>query len=226
MDRKLTLGLLSLILVALAIAILIPGGGTPDPDPKLPWDIRVDAEGHPSVLGLTLGRSTLREAQALLREEGEVSLFVSPDPHYSVEVYFERLYLSGIRAALVLKLDVGQESMEAMFRRGARIERMDSGSRKVTLRSADIDQLAGTTFRHMTYIPSANLEPDMIRGRFGEPDRLITEAGGEEGVITHWIYFAKGLDIAHNTQGREVFQYVIPTQMEQLIAPLEAAAAE
>ncbi|MEW7976722.1 MAG: hypothetical protein AB2814_04565, partial [Candidatus Sedimenticola endophacoides] len=78
MDRKLILGLLSLILVALAIAILIPGGGTPDPDPKLPWDIRVDAEGRPSVFGLTLGRSTLREAQALLREEGEVSLFASP----------------------------------------------------------------------------------------------------------------------------------------------------
>lgn len=224
MDKKIIMGLLSLILIVLAIAILIPGGGEPDPNPKLPWNITVDESGKPSVLGITLGQTTLEAAQRNFKEPGEVSLFVSPEGDYFVEAYFERLYLSGIRAAIILSLDVDDETLKAIFKRGARIERMDTGNRKVTLRSDDIDTLAQSTFRHMTYIPSANLDPELIKRRFGEPDKMIQEANSEAGT-THWVYLDKGLDIAHNLEGKEIFQYVIPAEMDRIVKPLEAAPA-
>jgi len=39
--------------------------------------------------------------------------------------------------------------------------------------------------------------------------------------ITHWLYPDRGLDIAVNPDGREVFQYVMPARFNELLEPLE-----
>jgi len=225
MDRKIILSLLSLILIVLAIALLMPGGGKPDAKPKLPWDITVDESGLPSVFGLTLGKSTLKDAQKIFKEPGEISLFISPEGEYAIEAYFDRIYLSGLKGSFILALDADQASLKSIFKRGTRIQRLSTGNQQVTPSGEDISALAGSTFRHITYIPGANLDPDLIRKRFGEPDKLIKEVNSEVGA-THWVYLNKGLDIAHNPEGKEVFQYVIPSEMERILAPLEEQAAK
>ena len=218
MERKIFLSVFIAALIAVALAILLPGGRTVDEHPRLPWLIQVDERGQSTVFGLTLGRSSLAEAQEAFQEQGKTNLFISPAERFYFETYFKGLYLGGIRADMVFSLDVDPATALQLYDRGLRISQLGDGTRKVELAQPDLDLLGQARVVHITYIPGTNLEPDLIAARFGEPARRIVEASG----ITHWLYPDRGLDIAVNPDGREVFQYVIPARFSELLDPLEA----
>jgi hypothetical protein len=217
MDRKIGFGLLLITLVAIAVAILSPGGRTVDPNPKLPWMIEVDAQGESHVFGLTLGESTLADAREAFQEQGKMNLFLSPQGEYAIEAYFQRLFLSGLRADLVLALDVGQQQAAEIFDRGLRISKLGSGAKKVDMTTPDKDLLAEKKIALITYLPATDLEEEIIRRHFGEPQQKISE---KKSGIVHWLYPEKGLDIGVNPDGKEVFQYVRPAEFEELVKPL------
>lgn len=218
MERKIFLGVLSITLVALAIALLLPGGRSPEGEPRLPWLTQVDEQGTLSVFGISLGESTLQQARGSLQSQGKATLFQAPDGEYRTEVYFQRLFLSGLKADLVLTLAVSTTDAAAMFERGERISQMGSGTRKIELSSRDLEALGQQRIESITFIPATDLDADLIRGRFGDPARLVTE---QRSPITHWLYPDRGLDIALNPDGKEIFQYVNPADFEKLTRPLE-----
>ena len=217
MDRKIGFGLLLITLVALAVAILSPGGRTVDPNPKLPWLIEVDARGDSHVFGLTLGESTLADAREVFQEQGKLNLFVSPQGEYAIEAYFQRLYLSGLRADLVLALDVEQQTAAEIFDRGLRISKLGSGAKKVDMTRPDQNMLAEARISLITYLPASDLDEEILSRHFGEPQQKI---GEKKSGIIHWLYAEKGLDIGVNPEGKEVFQYVRPSAFEELVKPL------
>ena len=218
MDRKIGFSLLLITLVAIAVAILSPGGRTVDPNPKLPWMIEVDAHGESHVFGLTLGESTLADAREAFQEQGKMNLFLSPQGEYAIEAYFQRLFLSGLRADLVLALDVEQQQAAEIFDRGLRISKLGSGAKKVDMTTTDQDMLAEAKIALITYLPATDLEEEVIRRHFGEPQQKLSE---KKSGIVHWLYAQKGLDIAVNPDGKEVFQYVRPSKFEELMKPLD-----
>ena len=218
MEHRLVLSIVAISLIALALAILLPGGRTPEGEPRLPWSINLDTEGKPEVFGVRLGVSDLQQARDAFQEQGKLNLFRSPQGDYSAEAYFERLYLSGIRADVILRLAVDRSELERMFNRGLRISQLESGAKKIRLTEQDEATLGQAVIDHITYIPAANLDAELISSRFGEPARKMTEASG----MVHWLYPEKGLDIALNPDGKEVFQYLIPADFEQVLAPLKS----
>ncbi|MCW8944317.1 MAG: hypothetical protein OQL27_06045 [Sedimenticola sp.] len=218
MDRKLFLSILIITLIALAAAILLPGGRTINEHPKLPWDVKVDPQGKLSVFEITLGKSTLEQARQSFQAQGKANLFLTPDNRYVVEVYFQRLYLSGIRADIVLNMELPETQAIAMFERGERISRMGNGTRKVELSNDDMAILANERILYITYLPAADLEESLIISRFGEPERKISEP---ESDISHWLYPTKGMDIAVNPEGKEVIQYVNPADFSKVTKPLQ-----
>ena len=217
MERKIILGILAATLIAIALAIVLPGGRTVDEQPRLPWLIEIDAAGYPTVFGITLGKSRLQEVRDRFREQGEINLFRSGDGGFSVEAYFGRLYLSGIRASMIITLDLDQAAMQQMFDRGLRISQMESGGKKVKLAASDAIALEQAIIDHIAYLPATDLDDVLIASRFGEPDLRIEE---ESSGLVHWLYPEKGLDIAVNPDGKEVFQYLIPANFERALAPL------
>jgi len=223
MERKIILGILGVTLIAIALAIVLPGGRTVDEQPKLPWLIEIDVAGYPSVFGVTLGKTSLQEVRNRFREQGEINLFRSGDGRFSVEAYFERLYLSGIRADMIITLDLDQAGMEQMYDRGLRISQMESGGKKIKLAESDVIALEQAIIDHIAYLPAADLDDELIASRFGEPDQRITE---ESSGLVHWLYPEKGLDIAVNPDGKEVFQYLIPANFKQALEPLTRGATD
>ncbi len=217
MDRKIALSILAITLIALTAAMLIPGGRAPEQQPRLPWMINIDPQGTLSVFGITLGHSTLREAREQLLSQGKENLFLAPDGRYHIEVYFQRLFLSGLKADLVLTLAVSEESARAMYDRGARISNLGSGTRKVELSDEDRRALTQLPIHTITYIPAADLDAELLASRFGEPARRLSEP---ESDIVHWLYPERGLDIALNPNGKEVFQYITPREFEKIQKPL------
>lgn len=217
MGRHTFLLVLAFTLIALAVALLLPGRSVDKPD-KLPWQIELLEGGSTRVFGIELGNTTLGEAEVLIREPAEVSLFDRGEGKRVVEAYFDNVDFSGLRARMVMVMALSQEELEAMFGRGVRIATMGSGTRKVTLSDEDMSKVRGTPVGAITYIPRVNLDAAIIEKRFGVPAQRIHE---KEGEIEHWLYPEKGLDIALDPEGKEVLQYVPPDRFETLRRPLE-----
>ena len=217
MDRKIPLIILAISLLVLAVAILLPGGRTVDGAPKLPWRIDIQADGATRVFDLTLGQSPLRQASELLGAEPKLSLFRSVDGSYAIEAYFQRVALSGLRADFIFSLDIEADQAASMFERGLRISQLGSGTKKVELNPTDSATALASPIRHLTYIPMANLDAELIERQFGQPAQILDDPEGAQ----HWLYPDKGLDIALNPDAKEVFQYVHPADFEQLLAPLK-----
>ncbi len=218
MGRSLFWPVLLVTVAAVAVAVLLPGGGpAPEPPHNLPWQIEPLPGGNSRVFGVELGRSSLRELEQQLKEPAEIGLFVSDAGGRTVEAYFNSVMLSGIKARIVATMDFDGATLQGLYDRGARIKTLAVGRRKVTLSDDDLPLVYRTAVVALTYLPRIDLEPQVLRKRFGEPAERIAEPGGK---IEHWLYPDKGLDLVVNAEGKEVLQYVPPRRFQQLVAPL------
>jgi len=216
MGRHIFLSVLGFSLLAVVIGIFVLPGKESH-DIRLPWQINITPEGGLQVLGVELGRSTLGEAELAFSEPAEVSLFEQEDGRRVVEAYFDSVDISGIRARIIVVMGLTEEQLETMYEGGVRVANMGGGRRKVTLADDDLLRLKQLPIESMTYIPRANLDEELVLGRFGEPAERIAEAEGE---TVHWLYPEQGLDIAVNPEASEVLQYIRPMHFERIRAPL------
>ncbi len=218
MERYIFLGVLLFTLLALGIGMLLPGKPREE-TVYLPWQIEQTANGSTRVVGLELGHSTLADAEQRFKEPYEVSMFVRDDGNKVVEVYFDSITLSGIRARVVLVMGLSDEQLNGFYERGVRVATMGSGTRKVTLHDSDFRHLAALPIASLTYIPKTNLTPVLIQARFGQPAERILEKDTES-PVEHWLYPQKGLDLILHEKGKEVLQYVQPMHFDSLRKPL------
>jgi len=183
----------------------------------LPWQIEPAPGGSIHVFGLTLGESTLQEANVLYHGNAEVSLFVSPDGQYKIEGYFDKVVLGGFGSQMILDIDIPKEQQAAMYQRGTRVSSLGNGKKKVTLSADDLQSVLEAPVASLTYLTRARLDEELLVRRFGEPARRISE---EKSSTTHWLYPKTGLDIALSEGGNAVLQYVPPVHFNKLMAPL------
>lgn len=136
----------------------------------------------------------------------------------ALEAYFERVFLSGLRADFVLVLDAGSELLTRLYDHGSRISRTTDSTHKVELRVEDQNLVDKLPIKLINYIPYANLDEQLVSSRFGQPAEKITET---ETGVTHWIYPDKGVGIGINPDGKELIQYMPPKEIEALVGRIE-----
>ncbi len=220
MKNKVFLSVLLLTLLAMGGALMIPSGSNGVADNKrMPWLTNVSDSGELTVFNLTLGKSTLKDALREFRDTGSIILYVKKGGKKVIEVYFQKVIISGIRANIVLTMQISDEKLDEIYLRGARVSKAGSGTQKVDLISSDLIFVESQPIGHITYLPYTNLDEEVVLTRFGEPSERIAEASG----ITHWLYPERGLDIAMNPDGKEVFQYLPPNRFEEAVKPLVEA---
>jgi hypothetical protein len=219
MDIKIISGIIVFAVIALVIGLMIPGG-EPPPVQTFPWQIEHTTSGSTRVFGLTLGESTLQQAEQVFGAEAELSLFEPADEKRKsmIEGYFDKVTLGGLSAKVVVVFDFTEDQIQAMYNRGTRISTLGDGSRKVSLHAEDIKTIRSSRIASITYLPRIRLDAALLEKRFGQPAQTIKEPGNN---MTHWLYPDKGLDVALDEQGNGVLQYVSPARFEQLIRPLQ-----
>ena len=217
MKNKIFLSVLLGSLALVLIGILMPAPDT-DRGQFLPWQVEHTAQGGTRVFGIALGETTLQAAEQQMEgSAAEATMFATPDGLYRVEAYFDKVVLGGFASKMVMVMQLSQEAAEAMYLRGTRISTLGSGTNKVTLSSEDMQQIYATPIASLAYLTRATLDDELLLKRFGEPAERVTEP--ESGTV-HWLYPKLGLDIALNSKGKAVLQYVLPGDFESLAQPL------
>jgi hypothetical protein len=214
----------ALVLAATLLYVLLadrsgdgPRSGTQTP----PWTVVTTADGGSRVFGIELGRSTLAEARRQFGNDVAIALIVSPDGSRTLEAHSERIEAGFITGALTLRAELAGVLLQDMQHRAVRSAPLASGARRLSLAPEDLAVALAAPVAAIAFVPSLQLDAAMVGERFGPAAETLP---GHDGT-THLLYPAIGLDVAINTQARELFQYVRPDAFARLRAPLVASAA-
>jgi hypothetical protein len=181
----------------------------------LPWQIEILPDGSSKVFGVILGQTTLGEAKAHLGNDMELAVMVAQGEQGSLEMYYGQYRAGLLSAKLILATDMDDDSIARMRENAAERKVLETGVRKFVLSSDDHAQAFSAVIETIACVPAVNLDHDIIVKRFGEPDEVINKSG-----VTHYLYPAKGLDVILNEEGKEVLQYVAPSDFKRLREPL------
>ncbi|NTV09886.1 MAG: hypothetical protein HGA47_03830 [Zoogloea sp.] len=221
---KLILAILALVIAVVAAPFFFHPAGQPGSQAVdgLPWQIEPLADGSSRVFGLNLGSSTLGDARPRFGSEMQVAIIWTPDETGAVEAYSDTATMGAVSGKMILTAELPAATVEAMKLRAEKTEYMESTTRKTTLAPADLEAAYAARIRSMSFIPSANLDEEIVLQRFGPPAERIKSSDHVE----HFLYPAKGLDLILDSKGKELLQYVPPRDFARLRDPLVAARAK
>jgi hypothetical protein len=182
----------------------------------LPWQIEIQADGSTQVFGLHIGTSRLSDAIERLGSDMELAIIAASDEVGNLEMYYGHYRAGLLSGKLVLQTKISEQKLKRWRANALRSEYMATGqAKKYILSPDDLRQVLDEVIIGLTFIPAVNLDEEVILARFGEPDKRIQSA-----EVDHFLYPAKGLDIALHEDSKEVLQYVSPDAFQQLIQPL------
>lgn len=218
---KVAAGVVALLVALLLAQMLFPPQREPAPTIThgMPWQIEHPGPGQSRVFGLTLGganASTLADARRLSAEAPRLALLTPPDAPAALEAYFESVSFGALTGKLVLSIAAAPADLESMRANAGRANHLGSGMPTYTLHDADRQRAERLPLAAIAFIPAAGLDEAVILQRFGAPAERI----GQGETLEHFLYPAQGLDIVLDRKGKEVLQYVAPTDFARLRAPL------
>ena len=182
----------------------------------LPWQIDILPDGSTEVFGLQVGSSRLSDVLDILGSDMDMAIVAATDEVGSLEMYYGHYRAGLLSGKLVLQTDISEQEILRLRENSVSSEYMASGqAKKYILSPDDLIQVLDEIVTGLTFIPTSNLDEEIILSRFGEAKERVQLTG-----VTHYLYPDKGLAIALHEDGKEVLQYVSPDMFQQLVAPL------
>lgn len=191
-------------------------------DQTYPWQINITPAGNSQVFDIELGKSPLGHAASSLKKRYELGLFQDRQGKLSLEAYFSEITRGGLSGKLIVILYADERQLEEFKINSHKGKRQESGVIKYLLTREDQKLSEQLIVSSLSYIPYVNLDKKMIENRFGRADQVIRTKDG----LTHYIFEKKGLDIIYSEDGKEVLQYVSPSDFKTLLQPLENQIAQ
>ena len=206
-----------LFLFALLAAVLLISPFLNESDNKeaitgLPWQIDVLPDGSTQVFGLHLGVSRLSDVLGILGDDDvELAIIAGKDEVGSLEMYFGHYRAGVIAGKLVVQTRASEQDIKVWRENAPKFDYMATGqAKKYAISDNDIKSVLNEVIIGLTFIPSLNLDEEIILSRFGQPAERIQQEG-----VTHYLYPEKGLDIALFDETKEVIQYVLPDDFQK-----------
>ena len=215
---KTSIAFLFLIIAVIAVSALFRSAERPAVQPLegLPWQIEILPNGETRVFGLIPAHSTFDDARGRFGMDMEIAVIAAPGESGSLEAYSSSVTTGMIMGKMILVADVNRETMAQLRQRAVKTEYMDGTTRKYILHPDDLVLAWHAPIAGITFIPAANLDEQTVLGRFGVPNERIRV----DERVEHFLYPEKGLDLALDSKGKEVLQYIAPRQFARLREPL------
>ncbi len=216
------LKLLYAALIVLAIVTFWPSETDRDASKIHVWKAHVDETGRVNVLGVVLGQSTLKEAEAALHSQSERALFVEMEnesvKRETIEAFFPT---SPDRAKIIVELDAPEDLLARIKQRAYNPMAFPSGNLKLEIapeHSAELEQLSA---RSLTYIPPVSLDMVTIEHQFGVPAKQIRDLDAN----LHLLYPDLGLDVVLPREGNPLLQFVPLDNFDRLLGLIKTEAS-
>lgn len=188
---------------------------------NLPWQITVVDEQTLHVFDLDVGKATLGDAVKVLKSEYKLAWFENQDSTISLEAYFIRVNLSGLRAKVLLELDSDGLDLDYLKKNSGKPEIQTSRTIKYPLDDL-AQEMSNRVIRSLTYIPKSNVDAELLKSKFGQPEDIMILDDNTE----FWLYAKKGLVISVSKRGKEVLQYIPIANFERLKNSINATVKQ
>jgi hypothetical protein len=170
-----------------------------------------DDAGKLHVMGIVLGKSTLRDAEKAFRSRADAAIFLYPlhtevngEPQYDgiLEAYFPSI---ADHSKVLLKMAVEPEDLEAMRQRSSKPRMYPNGVIRMNLSNADILVIQKMTIAEVTLMPSVQLDESIVHAQFGQP-----ESTHEVDEVTTYNFPKIGLTAVVNASGKDKLIFANP----------------
>lgn len=173
-----------------------------EPVTGLPWQIDKLADGTTRVFGITPGQTTLAAAMEQLGDAMDLAIIAAPHESGALEAYYSHYSAGPITGKLFLVLNLTPDELAPLRKRAFQ----DGGTRRYHLHPEDLPVTYQAAVKLINFMPSFNLDADIVQTRFGTPAEVIQVDAQQQ----HWLYPDQGLDLILNADGKEVLQYLSP----------------
>lgn len=182
-----------------------------------PWQVSILADGSSQVFGIILGKTSLKEVDAILKGEPKMALFEAKNK-MSLEAYYKNISLGGLIGSFIFTLDTTNEQLNKIKSESSKQKRAENNGIRYELDKPATDKTKALIVKNLIYVPTVQLDEKTIIMRFGEPKNKIKLKTKEIGW--HYLYPNKGLDLIYKEEGKEVLQYTQPEKFNLLLEPL------
>jgi hypothetical protein len=135
-------------------------------------DTWLDERGKLHVLGITLGASTLRDAEIALQSRSDIALYIYPVGHpkagQKLEAYFPAI---ADHTQVILRMDATPAQLLQIEQRATRPHLYPNAVARSNLAPEDIQLAYQLIVKELTLIPSTALNTELLNARFGTPAR-------------------------------------------------------
>lgn len=186
------MGIKLMALVIAATAIVFIWSATQHKSSDSEQDTWVGESGHLHVLGIELGRSTLRETEVALKSRSDIALYIYPKEHPEAGLRLEAYFPSiADHSKVIAELDASPEILEQLQLRATIPHLYPNKVARMNLHPEDIGTVQQLVVKKVTLIPSIQITEQMLTNRFGVPSSIVRGEG--EAAADHYYFDAIGL---------------------------------
>ena len=167
-----------------------------------------------SIMGITIGLSTLQAAEQILNERANNAMFIPAKEDKAkkiqLEAYFEE-------HQIILGLDADSDLLEKIKNNGVNPFVFPSGVIKIGVGKKESEAVKTLLISSLTLISHNRVNLEQFELHFGKPAQIIQTTDGN----IHFLYPNLGLDLTRGPEGADALQFVEPKHFARLLDPLK-----
>jgi len=168
---------------------------------------QVDAAGHLHVLGITLGKTSLKQAELILKSQSDVALYIYPQGNPKAGLKLEAFFPAiADHTKVILLLDVVGKGLKSIESHATIPHLYPNQVARMNLAAEDFTIVHDATVAELTLIPNLNISSDTLKARFGTPDQILKIDQDRN----RYIYKAIGLDAVVSKKEPPVLHFINP----------------
>jgi len=206
-QRSDRLGLNVLLAVVIITAIVFAWNRTSYQRTDQSPDTWVDVSGKLHVLGLTIGETTLRQAETILKSRSDIALYIYPQQHPRAGMRLEAFFPAiADHSKVILQLDADPTLLRELETRATVPHLYPNEVARMNLAASDQHTVRIQVVKSLTLIPSIALDEDTLNARFGTPGDVTQLENG--GVAIN--YPDVGLHVSTDAEGSARLRFANP----------------
>ncbi len=178
------------------------------------WQTEINPAGF-KALGMQFGKEDAAAAILRFGNRNEFAVFESAKGERQLELYFRETEVGPFTGRVIVTLVTTHD--ELMKLPLGKVKLLPDQTKRYPVLEETVPTLHAHKIQSMAFIPTAiTLDEDIILKKFGQPTEILME-NTRDGVVKHYLYPDKGMEVSLDTIGRSLIQYIDPKEFDQKI---------